>query len=89
MTSASVEIIESADRRRGVAALMLAFASDPWTRWVWPDACQYATYWPRAAEAHGGHVEAANAPGGGARVTVTFGRPTQLLRSPDGPLISA
>ena len=56
MTSASVEVIQSADRRRGVAALNLAFASDQWTRWVWPDAYQYATYMPRAAEAYGGRA---------------------------------
>ncbi len=37
----------------------------------------------QAVEAHGGHVEASNAPGGGARVTATFGVPTQLLRSTD------
>ena len=56
MTSASVKVIQSADRRRGVAALNLAFASDQWTRWVWPDAYQYATYMPRAAEAYGGRA---------------------------------
>jgi two-component system sensor histidine kinase MprB len=43
----------------------------------------------QAAEAHGGHVEAANAPGGGARVSVTFGAPTQLLRSADAGLMQA
>jgi two-component system sensor histidine kinase MprB len=43
----------------------------------------------QAAEAHGGHVEAANAPGGGARVAVSFGPPTQLLRSPDAGLMPA
>jgi two-component system sensor histidine kinase MprB len=40
----------------------------------------------QAAEAHGGHVEAANAPGGGAAVAVAFGPPTELLRSPDAEL---
>ena len=43
----------------------------------------------QAAEAHGGHVEAANAPGGGARVTATFGVTTQLLHSPDAGLMQA
>jgi two-component system, OmpR family, sensor histidine kinase MprB len=43
----------------------------------------------QAAEAHGGHVEAANAPGGGALVNVTFGPPTNLLRSPDAGLMRA
>jgi two-component system, OmpR family, sensor histidine kinase MprB len=43
----------------------------------------------QAAEAHGGRVEAANAPGGGARVAVTFGAPTKLLQSPDAGLTHA
>jgi hypothetical protein len=54
VTSASVEVIRSADRRRGVATLTLAFAADPIMRWAWPDAYQYATYWPQIAEASGG-----------------------------------
>jgi GNAT superfamily N-acetyltransferase len=56
VTSASVEVIRPADRRRGVAALTLAFAADPVMRWAWPDAYQYATYWPRIAEAYGGRA---------------------------------
>jgi hypothetical protein len=56
VTSASVEVIKSADRRRGVATLTLAFAADPIMRWAWPDAYQYATYWPRIAEAYGGRA---------------------------------
>jgi two-component system sensor histidine kinase MprB len=43
----------------------------------------------QAAEAHGGAVEAANAASGGALVAVTFGPPTQLLRSPDAGLTPA
>jgi hypothetical protein len=56
LESASVEVILSADRRRGVATLTLAFAADPIMRWVWPDPYQYATYWPRIAEAYGGRA---------------------------------
>ena len=51
MTLASVEVIEPADRWRGVAVLTVAFAGDQFTRWAWPDPYQYATYWPRIAEA--------------------------------------
>ena len=54
MTAAKVEVIQAADRQRGVASLTLAFASDPVMRWAWPDADRYATYWPKFAEAFGG-----------------------------------
>ena len=43
----------------------------------------------QAAESHGGRVEAANAAGGGARITVSFGPPTYVLRSPDVGLTPA
>lgn len=56
MESASVEVIRSADRRRGVATLTLAFAADPIMRWAWPNPYQYAIYWPRIAEAYGGRA---------------------------------
>jgi GNAT superfamily N-acetyltransferase len=56
MTAATVEVIQAADRQRGVASLTLAFATDPVMRWAWPDAHRYATYWPRFAEAFGGRA---------------------------------
>jgi GNAT superfamily N-acetyltransferase len=56
MTAATVEVIRTADRQRGVASLTLAFASDPVMRWAWPDAHRYATFWPRFAEAFGGQA---------------------------------
>jgi two-component system, OmpR family, sensor histidine kinase MprB len=43
----------------------------------------------QAAEAHGGRAQAANAPGGGAVVTASFGTPTRLLQSPDAGLTHA
>ena len=56
MTAASIEVIETADRRRGIATLTMAFVADPIMRWVWPDPDQYATYWPRFAEVFGGRA---------------------------------
>jgi GNAT superfamily N-acetyltransferase len=56
MTTATVEVIQAAERQRGVASLTLAFATDPVMRWAWPAANQYATYWPRFAEAFGGQA---------------------------------
>ena len=55
-TTVGVHVIDAADRERAVATLMLAFASDPLTRWNWPDAHQYATHWPRFVEAFGGRA---------------------------------
>ncbi len=56
MTAATVEVIQVADRRRGVASLTLAFVADPVMRWAWSDPYRYATYWPRFAEAFGGRA---------------------------------
>src|SRR5277367_1837086 len=54
MTAAAVEVIQAAERERGIASLTLAFAGDPVMRWAWPDAHRYASYWPSFAEAFGG-----------------------------------
>jgi GNAT superfamily N-acetyltransferase len=54
ITAATVEVIQAADRERGIASLTLAFANDPVMRWVWPEAYRYAAHWPRFAEAFGG-----------------------------------
>jgi GNAT superfamily N-acetyltransferase len=51
------EIVKSAtadDRATAIAALTLAFASDPATRWTWPDPKTYLAAFPRFAEAFGG-----------------------------------
>jgi hypothetical protein len=37
MTDAAVEVIQAADRQRGIATLTLAFATDPVMRWGWPN----------------------------------------------------
>jgi hypothetical protein len=56
MTVEVVEVIEMTDRQRAVAALTLAFSSDPVMRWGWPDAERYLAYWPRIADAFGGRA---------------------------------
>ena len=56
MTVEAVDVVEAADRQRGIASLTLAFSSDPVMRWVWPDPRRYLTYWPRFAEAFGGQA---------------------------------
>jgi GNAT superfamily N-acetyltransferase len=56
MTMASSEVIPASNRHRGIATLTLAFAADPVMRWAWSDPFQYATYWPRIAEAYGGRA---------------------------------
>jgi hypothetical protein len=56
MPAAAVEVLEAADRHRGIASLTLTFAADPVMRWAWPDAHHYARYWPIFAEAFGGQA---------------------------------
>jgi GNAT superfamily N-acetyltransferase len=56
MTAVSIEVIEAADRGRGVATFTLAFSADLIMRWAWPHPYRYATYWPQIAEAYGGRA---------------------------------
>ena len=53
----ATEIVKSAradDKAAAIAVLTLAFASDPATRWTWPDPMAYLAAFPRFAEAFGG-----------------------------------
>ena len=44
------------DRERAIAALVTAFASDPFIRWMFPDAQQYLTYFPQVLKFFGGRA---------------------------------
>jgi ribosomal protein S18 acetylase RimI-like enzyme len=48
---AAIPVEESED---AIARLTLAFSADPAARWLYPDAGQYLTYWPRFLRAFGG-----------------------------------
>jgi len=54
MTTHTVEIAAAADQAAAIDALTLAFATDPATRWTWPEAKTYLAAFPRFARAFGG-----------------------------------
>jgi GNAT superfamily N-acetyltransferase len=56
MTTTPVVVMAPADRQRAIATLTLAFVSDPVVRWVYSDAEQYTSSWPRFVDAFGGRA---------------------------------
>jgi GNAT superfamily N-acetyltransferase len=48
--------IDPDDRARAYASLVLAFVTDPGERWLYPDAQQYLTHFPRFLAAFGGRA---------------------------------
>lgn len=50
----NLEVIETADEARAIAALTTAFANDPAVRWLFPDARQYLRHFPNFAWALAG-----------------------------------
>jgi ribosomal protein S18 acetylase RimI-like enzyme len=56
MSAADLEPIGPDERTRAYAPLVLAFATDPAERWLYPDAQQYLTHFPRFLEAFGGNA---------------------------------
>jgi ribosomal protein S18 acetylase RimI-like enzyme len=46
--------VAAVDRDRAIATLVLAFASDPFARWVFADPAVYLELFPKAADAFGG-----------------------------------
>src|SRR6516164_6493304 len=53
MSDPSIRAAVAADAERCLAALTLAFSSDPPCRWAWPDPQQYLEAFPRFARAFG------------------------------------
>lgn len=58
-SSERIEISPAADEARAISTITVAFASDPVVRWLFPDAHQYLTYWPRFVRAFAGAAFAA------------------------------
>jgi ribosomal protein S18 acetylase RimI-like enzyme len=54
MKSLTVDVATAADEAAVVDVLMLAFSSDPATRWTWPDPTSFLAAFPRFARAFGG-----------------------------------
>jgi ribosomal protein S18 acetylase RimI-like enzyme len=56
MSAAEYAHIDPDDRARAYAPLILAFVTDPAERWLYPDAQQYLTHFPRFLAAFGGRA---------------------------------
>ena len=52
----NIELIETADQARAIAALTMAFANDPAVRWLFPEARQYLRHFPDFAWAFAGRA---------------------------------
>ena len=53
-TEQQVSVVPATDEDRAIATITIAFSNDPVTRWVFPDANVYLSYWPRLVKAFGG-----------------------------------
>lgn len=56
VTTAPITVVPAAEEERAVATLVLAFSSDPVSRWVWPDSRWYLTSAPDFVRAFGGRA---------------------------------
>jgi ribosomal protein S18 acetylase RimI-like enzyme len=56
MTTQTIDVKSTTDQQRTIAVLTTAFSGDPLTRWVWPDAHQFLSVFPRFAAAFGGNA---------------------------------
>ncbi|HEY3923401.1 MAG TPA: GNAT family N-acetyltransferase [Acidothermaceae bacterium] len=56
MSGVELTPIDPAERARSYATLVLAFVTDPAIRWLYPDADQYLTHFPRFLAAFGGRA---------------------------------
>ncbi len=55
----TIEEVRTAGRegeQRAIDTMVLAFASDPWVRWLFPETGAYLTYFPRLVRALGGRA---------------------------------
>ena len=55
-TKPSIFAASQENRESAIAALLLAFATDPVVRWMYPGAHEYRTFFPRFARAFGGQA---------------------------------
>ena len=58
MKAPTVRVMTAADEDRALQTIVLAFATDPMTRWTWPSAHQYLAAMPRLVRAFGSRAYA-------------------------------
>lgn len=56
MDSPAISSATTSDQQSVVATLVMAFSSDPITRWVWPDSSAYLTYFAEFIPIFGGQA---------------------------------
>ncbi len=56
MTTAPITIATTSDADSAIAVLLLAFSTDPASRWVWPEPARYLASFPDFARAFGGRA---------------------------------
>jgi ribosomal protein S18 acetylase RimI-like enzyme len=56
MTTAPITIATTSDAEHAIAVLILAFSTDPVSRWVWPDPAQYLASCPDFVRAFAGQA---------------------------------
>lgn len=56
MLTVTVHTAAPADRARVISAIVMAFSSDPMTRWTWPEPHAFLTHFPPFVDAFGGRA---------------------------------
>src|SRR3712207_4385478 len=56
MTSTQIKSATESNQEQAVAVIVLAFATDPVTRWAYPDPHQYLSHFPDVVRAFGGNA---------------------------------
>lgn len=56
MTTIPIKTATASDQDQAVAVIVIAFSSDPVTRWAYPDPYHYLSYFPKVVRAFGGNA---------------------------------
>jgi ribosomal protein S18 acetylase RimI-like enzyme len=56
MTTALIKSANESNQEQAIAVILLAFATDPLTRWIYPDPHQYLRYFPEVVRLFGGNA---------------------------------
>ena len=56
MTTTQINSANESNQEQAIAVILLAFATDPLTRWIYPDPYQYLRHFPEVVRLFGGNA---------------------------------